>query len=79
MIFDDWKSIFHFIVGFVAGFSIWFYLSFSALLSAIFICYQLIESESIQELLCDTAEFMCGFVLGCIVFHICRVVLNLNI
>jgi hypothetical protein len=78
MIFDDWKSIFHFIVGFIAGFSIWFYLSFSASLSAIFICYQLIESESVSELFSDFAEFICGFALGCVMFHICRLVLNIN-
>jgi ABC-type dipeptide/oligopeptide/nickel transport system permease component len=77
MIFDDWKSWFHFCIGFVAGFSIWFSLLFSILLGIIFGIYQGIESDSISEVLCDVTEFSIGFVAGCVVFHLCRFFLNL--
>jgi hypothetical protein len=79
MIFDDWKSWFHAIIGFIAGFSIWLSIPYALLLFTIFIIYQLIESESIDELFSDFAEFSCGFALGCTVFCLCRLVLNLNI
>jgi hypothetical protein len=79
MIFDDWKSWFHAIIGFVAGFSIWLSIPYSLLLSIIFICYQLLESDNISELFCDFAEFSIGFAVGVFASVVCWLNSNLNI
>jgi hypothetical protein len=62
--FDDWKSWFHFLLGIVVGFFRLLYSGFATVLFIIFILYQVFESESKQELLCDFAEFCYGFVVG---------------
>jgi hypothetical protein len=77
MIFDDWKSCFHLLIGSIAGFSLQLSLPFTILLSIIFGLYQVLESDTLAELLSDLTEFGIGFIAGCVLSYSCRFILNL--
>jgi hypothetical protein len=72
MIFDDWKSIVHFLIGFAACFVSKLSILSALLLAAIFIIYQLIESKTFKELLSDVLEFCIGYALCCVILYFFR-------
>jgi len=77
MIFDDWKSIIHFLLGFVACFVFRFCWAVSALFASVFLIYECFESKTVGELLCDVFEFVVGVVLCCFVSYFCLSKLNI--
>jgi hypothetical protein len=74
MIFDDWKSIIHYIFGFVSSFNV-VWLIFA---SAIFLAYQLTESRDFVELVGDCIEFLIGVVCGLLVHNVINIAFNSN-
>jgi len=63
-IFDDWKSIFHFILGFINAFVVGFFL--------LFLLYEVLEhlykrhrkEETIEQFYGDLIEFIIGYACG---------------
>jgi hydrogenase/urease accessory protein HupE len=70
MIFDDWKSIIHFMLGFVSCLASRVSLFLTIIIVAVFIMYQVAESGGIYELVGDVLEFLIGFFICCIILSL---------
>ena len=76
-IFDDKKSLIHFIYGYLSGAFGWFWLfhrdyvglALSFLMVMVFIVYQMLELESLVCKVFDFVEMVSGFVVGVLLPH----------
>jgi len=79
MMFDDWKSLIHFFIGFAAGLISLLSPPVTAILIIVFLSYQIVESKSKSELLSDLAEFFAGAAAGCVVSSVWIHVSNISL
>jgi hypothetical protein len=70
MIFDDFKSILHFLFGIFTSFVSHLNIFVAIVLVAIFLAYEYVESNSLGELLCDCFEFVLGLAAGSIILRL---------
>jgi len=63
-LFDDGKSIFHYILGFISAAIVPALWLISLIVFHIFLIYEVEEFENPIATLGDVIEFMCGFIAG---------------
>jgi len=59
-IFDDKRSLLHFIIGFVSAFT----LAYSLIIILLYTLYQIRERENWEYTVSDVVEFVLGYVYG---------------
>jgi hypothetical protein len=77
--FDDWKSILHFFIGFAAGLVSLLHISLPAILTVVFLLYEVYESNTWLELFSDIGEFMLGLAAGSVILRFWIHDSNINI
>jgi len=63
-LFDDWRSIFHFILGMIVPLISKVSLLLSVIVVSVYVIYQVLDEENAINTIGDIVEFMVGFMIG---------------
>lgn len=63
-LFDDWRSVFHAVFGFIISLFGKSIPMISALLIIVYVVYEALEKERAVATVGDVVEFMIGFMIG---------------